>query len=52
MFKSELWQNHDEYRTMVNQVSRRLLRNNPKYLFSSMNIPVLNGRQSGQRVPQ
>lgn len=36
MFKSELWQNHDEYRTMVNQVSRRLLRNNPKYLFSSM----------------
>ena len=35
MFKPELWQSHDEYRTMVNQVSRRLLCNDPKYLFSS-----------------
>lgn len=33
MFKPELWQSHDEYRTIVNTYSRRLSRNNPKYSF-------------------
>lgn len=35
MFKPELWQRHDEYRTLVNKTARRLLRNDTKYLFSS-----------------
>lgn len=35
MFKPELWQSHDEYRTMVTKIGRRLSRNNPKYFFSS-----------------
>ena len=33
MFKPELWQSHDEYRTIVNTYGRRLSRNNPKYFF-------------------
>ena len=33
MFKPELWQSHDEYRTLVTTVGRRLSRNNPKYSF-------------------
>ena len=33
MFKHELWQSHDEYRTIVNTFGRRLSRNNPKYAF-------------------
>ena len=33
MFKPELWQSHDEYRTIVNTYGRRLSRNNPKYSF-------------------
>ncbi len=33
MFKPELWQSHDEYRTIVTTVGRRLSRNNPKYSF-------------------
>lgn len=35
MFKPELWQSHDEYRTIVTQIGRRLSRNNPKYFFDS-----------------
>ena len=34
MFKPELWQSHDEYRTIVNAYGRRLSRNNPKYFFN------------------
>lgn len=34
MFKPELWQSHDEYRTIVNTYGRRLSRNNPKYFFN------------------
>lgn len=33
MFKPELWQSHDEYRTIVNTYGRRLSRNNTKYSF-------------------
>ena len=33
MFKPELWQSHDEYRTIVNTYGRRLSRNEPKYFF-------------------
>ena len=33
MFKPESWQSHDEYRTMVNTLARRLSRNNPLYHF-------------------
>lgn len=33
MFKPELWQSHDEYRTIVNSFGRRLSRNNPRYHF-------------------
>lgn len=33
MFKTELWQIHDEYRTIVNTYGCRLSRNNPKYSF-------------------
>lgn len=35
MFKPELWQSHDEYRTIVSSMGRRLSRNNPKYSFDS-----------------
>ena len=35
MFKPELWQSHDKYRTIVNTIGRRLSRNNPKYSFDS-----------------
>ncbi len=35
MFKPELWQSHDEYRTIVITFGRRLSRNNPKYKFDS-----------------
>lgn len=35
MFKPELWQSHDEYRTLVTTAGRRLSRNNPKYAFDS-----------------
>lgn len=35
MFKLELWQSHDEYRTLVTRIGRKLSRNNPKYFFSS-----------------
>lgn len=34
MFKPELWQSHNEYRTLVNTYGRRLSRNNPKYSFN------------------
>ena len=34
MFKPELWQSHDEYRTIVRTYGRRLSRN-PKYGFKS-----------------
>ena len=37
MFKPELWQSHDEYRTIVNSLGRRLSRNNPRYQFDSYN---------------
>lgn len=33
MFKPELWQSHDEYRTIVDTYGRRLSRNNPRYSF-------------------
>ncbi len=33
MFKPESWQSHDEYRTIVSSIGRRLSRNFPKYLF-------------------
>ena len=33
MFKPELWQSHNEYRTIVNTYGHRLSRNNPKYSF-------------------
>ena len=33
MFKPDLWQSHNEYRTLVNIYGRRLSRNNPKYSF-------------------
>lgn len=35
MFKPELWQSHDEYKTIVTTIGRRLSRNNPKYSFDS-----------------
>ncbi len=35
MFKPELWKSHDEYRTIVTGIGRRLSRNNPKYSFDS-----------------
>ncbi len=35
MFKPELWQSHNEYRTIVTKMSRRLSRNNPKYSFDN-----------------
>ena len=34
MFKPELWQSHNEYRTIVNTYGRRLSRNYAKYSFS------------------
>lgn len=37
MFKPELWQSHDEYRTFVTTTARRLSRNNQKYSFDSYN---------------
>ena len=33
MSKPESWQDHNEYRTIVNTFGRRLSRNNPKYSF-------------------
>ena len=33
MFKPELWQSHNEYRTIIETFGRRLSRNYPKYLF-------------------
>ncbi|MGN0484313.1 MAG: transposase [Lachnospiraceae bacterium] len=35
MFKDELWQNHNAYRTLTHTYGRRLSRNNPKYAFDS-----------------
>ena len=35
MFKPELWQSHNEYRTLVTKIGRRLSRNNSKYSFDS-----------------
>ncbi len=35
MFKPELWQGHDEYRTIVTTVGHKLSRNNPKHSFDS-----------------
>ena len=35
MFKPELWQSHDEYRTIVTKIGHRLSRNNPKYFFDT-----------------
>ena len=29
MFKPELWQSHDEYRTIITTIGRRLSHNNP-----------------------
>lgn len=53
MFKPELWQSHNEYRTIVTTVGRRLSRNNPKYSFDiyeqerlklfSLNLDPLTG---------
>ena len=34
MFKPELWQSHNEYRTLVNTFDRRLSGNNPEYFFN------------------
>lgn len=34
MFKPELWQSHDEYRTIITTIGHRLSRNNPKYSFN------------------
>ena len=35
MFKPDLWQSHNEYRTIVNSLGRRLSRNNPRYQFDA-----------------
>jgi hypothetical protein len=35
MFKPELWQSHNEYRTIVSTMGRKLSRNNPRYAFDS-----------------
>ncbi len=35
MFKPELWQSHDKYRTIVTHIGRGLSHNNPKYFFDS-----------------
>ena len=35
MFKPELWQSHDEYRTLVTTFGRKLSRNHPKYAFDT-----------------
>ena len=35
MFKPELWQSHDEYRTIVNSLGKKLSRNNPRYQFDA-----------------
>lgn len=37
MFKPELWQSHDEYRTFVTLMEHRLSRNYSKYSFDSYN---------------
>ena len=34
MFKPELWQSHDEYKTLVTTLGRKLSRNDIKYTFS------------------
>ena len=57
MFKPELWQCHDEYRTLVNTLGRRLSRNNLKYFFNlydeerqkllNLNLDPLTGYISG-----
>lgn len=31
MFKPELWQSHNEYKTIVSKISRKLSRNRSKY---------------------
>ena len=33
MFKPELWQSHNEYKTIVSKISRKLSRNKSKYFF-------------------
>ena len=38
MFKPELWQSHDKYRTIVTTIGRRLSRNNPKYSFCEYDL--------------
>ena len=38
MSKPELWQSHNEYRTIVNTFGRRLSRNNPKYPFHTYDV--------------
>ena len=35
MFKPELWQSHNEYRTIVNSLGKKLSRNNPRYQFDT-----------------
>ena len=35
MFKPELWQSHDEYRTIVNSLGKKFSRNNPRYQFDA-----------------
>ena len=57
MFKPDLWQSHDEYRTLVNTLGRRLSRNNLKYFFNlydeerqkllNLNLDPLTGYISG-----
>ena len=57
MFKPELWQCHDEYRTLVNTLGFRLSRNNIKYFFNlydeerqkflNLNLDPLTGYISG-----
>ncbi len=38
MFRPELWQSHDEYRTIVTTFGRRLSRNSLKFSFDSYEI--------------
>ena len=41
MFKPELWQSHNEYRTIVNSLGKKLSRNNPRY---SLILTAGNGK--------
>lgn len=35
MFKPDSWQSHNEYRTIVTKIGRKLSRNNAKYSFDT-----------------